>query len=566
MATAISLLLAVYAWRRRPATGSTLFALLMLSVVQWTVAYSLEVTSTDLAIKLIWAKVQYLGIVILPVAWLAFALEYTGRESWLSAGNLSLLALIPALTFLLVMTNEAHGLMWRRVVLYPTLPFPTLVREYGEWFWVFTAFSYGCFLVASVYLFTGWRSEVTWLYRGQSIALLLGLLMPWAAHALYVAGLTAVDLTPFGFSLSGLVLAIYMLQLHLFDMAPVAYRAVMDSMVNGLLVVDRQGRIVDLNTAVQDILHQPAPELLGKPIDAVHPRLGAFLHDSPDRSLEITLGPAEKQRYYEAAVSHLQDWRKKSRGHLLILHDITARKKVEQMRDDMTRAMVHDLRAPISNSWLALEMFKKDLPASPPAGDHELLELTFANMEKTLDLVNNILEVSRLESGKMPLSCRAIDLPQLIAGVLKAQASRAAKKQVQLHHDVASALPPAWADASLVERVLQNLVDNGIKFSPAGGTVSVTAVPAPAGTNAATASPCLLISVSDSGPGIPPAFKERLFEKFTTNGGHQAGSGLGLAFCKMALAAHDETIWVDSKAGQGATFHFTLAISPQKRE
>jgi signal transduction histidine kinase len=131
----------------------------------------------------------------------------------------------------------------------------------------------------------------------------------------------------------------------------------------------------------------------------------------------------------------------------------------------------------------------------------------------------------------------------------------ALEKDLELERDVAPDLPGVWVDAKLVERVLQNLVGNAVKFTPGGGVVRVTAQ-----VDAAERCPRILIAVSDTGPGISPGIRDRLFQKFVTGRQEERGSGLGLAFCKMAIEAHDERIWVESTPGEGATFFFTLPV------
>jgi 4-amino-4-deoxy-L-arabinose transferase-like glycosyltransferase len=129
---AISAALAYYAWQHRPVPGGTPFTLLMLAVAEWALTYALELGSVDSLIKVFWIKVEYVGIVSVPVAWLAFALQYTGREKWLTRRTVVLLGIVPLITLLLVFTTETHGLMWSSVVR------PEVGRQmfYGAWFWV----------------------------------------------------------------------------------------------------------------------------------------------------------------------------------------------------------------------------------------------------------------------------------------------------------------------------------------------------------------------------------------------------------------------------------------------
>jgi PAS domain S-box-containing protein len=535
----------------------------MLAMTQWALAYTLEITSTSLAAKLVWAKFQYLGLTILPVAWLIFIQEFTGQESRITRRNVLLLALIPTTTFLLAVSNELHGWIWRQTGLILTPDsFPALKVEYGFWFWVHTAFSYGCLLWASADLVRSWRRQVAGLYRWQYVALLFGLLLPWAGNALYISGLSPQDLTTFSFLISGVALVHYTLRFRLFDIAPVAHRAVVNSLADAIMVLDCQHRIADVNPAVEQIVGRPATEIIGNTLDALWPNLLAGSLEAQKEPFEVKLGSAESPHYYEITVSRLQDWRRKLRGHLLVFHDINHQKELEQMREGMTHTMVHDLRDPLSNSLFALELLKGDLSGFDSPESMQLLDLTFAHTLKTLRLVDKILDISRLKNGiEMVITRTTMSLSGLIEKVLAAQEPQALSKGLQLTYDVPETVPPAWADAGLIGRVLQNLVDNSIKFSPSGGTIRIAVKLGESNGSGPTASTRLLVSVSDEGPGIPAEIRERVFDRFVAGPNKESGSGLGLAFCRMALMAHGERIWVESEPGRGARFTFSLPVS-----
>jgi signal transduction histidine kinase len=171
-----------------------------------------------------------------------------------------------------------------------------------------------------------------------------------------------------------------------------------------------------------------------------------------------------------------------------------------------------------------------------------------------LELVNAILDIGRMESGQMPLEKSEVSLAELIAGVVESQLPLVAEKGLRLESEVPPDLPPAYADAALIERVLRNLIGNAIKFTSTGDIVRVAARADMSGEHS------IFVSVSDTGPGIPADIRELLFEKFVTGQQEERGSGLGLAFCKMAVEAHGERIWVESPPGGGTTFTFTLPL------
>lgn len=346
-----------------------------------------------------------------------------------------------------------------------------------------------------------------------------------------------------------------------FLMVPATRDAVVNSMNDGMIVLDAHNRIIDMNPSARHITHKSMIELVGKDIAQVLPALSRHISEAMTKPLDIALEHKGVNRFYELSIAPFFDGREERRGNLLILRDITERKQRENLREDLTRTMVHDLRDPISNSLFALEMLKTTLAENLVSETQQLLDLTFASTAKTLQLVDKILEIGRLESGELPLTLTSFSLYEMVDRVLTAQTPRAINKHLQLINEVPNLLPLIWADAELIERILKNLVDNSIKFTPTGGVIVVTAV---ATINDQTNEPGLLVSVTDNGPGIPTAVQPQIFEQFVTGNQIESGSGLGLAFCKMALAAHNQAIWLDSNPGQGTKFNFSLSVSPEK--
>jgi signal transduction histidine kinase len=222
----------------------------------------------------------------------------------------------------------------------------------------------------------------------------------------------------------------------------------------------------------------------------------------------------------------------------------------------MTRMMVHDLRNPVGTILTALQFLGTEAASVLSNDQRRTLTIAHNGAKRMLALVNSILDVSQLESGQMLLNRALIRLDNLIDETLRAQLPQAVAKNQSLESDLPPALPPAWADAELIGRVLQNLVGNAIKFTPAGGVIRVTARVEQDDKRK------LLVSVSDTGRGIPPEIRERLFQKFVRGRQVGRGSGLGLAFCKLAVEAHGERIGVESTPESGATFTFSLATAP----
>lgn len=563
--TAVSLTLAHYTWQRRPAMGAKRFTVLLLATAVWCFAYGLELLVPGLAGKVALTKVQYLGIVAFPIAWFTFVMAHTGRGHWFNGRTLIWLGLIPATTLLLVLTNEAHGLIWQSFGLNSSGPLTLLAVEYGPWFWVHTLYSYLLILGAYYLLIVNWRREIVSLYRWQALPLLISIMiLPWLGNLVYVFGLSPVDLTPFTFLIAGLILGQYILRFRVFDITPLAQTAILDSIDEPLLAVDENGRLIYYNEAARPLLARERSELIGQPLATIWPALANHPPDAP----RVTVTPPAQQngqaRQYEVHTAPLYDSQHRD-GQLLTLHDVTERQQLDELRDHLTHTMVHDLRAPITNTLIALEMLRTQIPDTDLHKREQLLDMTTSSAQQTLDLVNQILDVGRLEAGQLPIHPRPVDLKALISTAVTTFQPRIQRRNLTLINTVPDDLPAVFADEALLQRVIQNLLDNSIKFSPANGSVQIHATLTAVvrqGPGITIGPPKVIVTITDSGPGIPDALQDHIFDKYATAASDfNASSGLGLAFCRMALNTHNEEIWLENHPGKGATFAFSLSTA-----
>jgi len=234
------------------------------------------------------------------------------------------------------------------------------------------------------------------------------------------------------------------------------------------------------------------------------------------------------------------------------------------MREDLSNMIVHDLRSPLVAILDSYELIAEVM--SPQASSNMIgpaLQIGKRSTRKLLDLVNSLLDISRFEHGQVLLDTQFAALRPLAENALEQLAPMVSDRGLLARNEVPPDLPLVKVDEDQMTRVLINLIDNAVKFSPTGGQVVVTARP---GTNGADASAqAIVCSVRDMGPGVPPEFRDRIFERFVqVSEGleRRRGTGLGLAFCKMAIEAHGGSIWVeDAPDGKGSQFSFMLPIA-----
>ncbi|MHB0868562.1 MAG: histidine kinase N-terminal 7TM domain-containing protein [Chloroflexota bacterium] len=331
-AAAISAASALYIWRwlRVPAAGT--MGLLLLACAEWTVAYALELRSSDLASTVFWHQVMLGGVALVPTIWLLFTLRYTGHVKQLTPRNLALLCLMPLITDLSIFTNATHGLMWTEATIDTTGAFTALTLTYGPGFWAHTAYSYLLLSVAAFVLVQSLLRSRRY-YGWHARALLFAVCVPWLGNALFLSGLTpfpGVDLTGLGFNVTGLTFAWSLSRLRLVDIVSISRGAVIESMSDGLMVLDAEGHILDLNPAAKRLAGAKAAEAVGRSVEEVWSQWPARqLEQAGGAGCEMVLEAAGEQRIYDVGVSPLSDWRGRLVSRVVVLRDVTERKRAE---------------------------------------------------------------------------------------------------------------------------------------------------------------------------------------------------------------------------------------------
>jgi signal transduction histidine kinase len=348
-------------------------------------------------------------------------------------------------------------------------------------------------------------------------------------------------------------------------------RGRLDSLIqssrDGVILIGMDRQILVVNEMALEFFN-----LTGSPQDWVNQPLRKALSIVYDNAPHVVEATVEEMRRIEQGDepagsgeyevnSHIIHWLnlpvisgKTAIGRLLVLRDVTQGRLLERMRDDLTHTMVHDLRNPLTSMSLSLEILASHIENAIDPKVEEILGYARISTERMLAMVNAILDISRLESGRMPLNLELISMPEMVSTLLRTQSPLAEEKSIEIQSNIASDAN-AWADKNLVERVLQNLVGNALKFTLEGGIIQIVVQERETDKGWR-----LHASVKDSGSGIPSEIKERLFQKFITGSQTQRGSGLGLAFCRMAVEAHGKRIWVESSSSEGTTFTFTLPL------
>jgi len=329
----VEIILIVYAWRRRSATGAIAYMLLISASTIYTVGYALELSSFTLSAMLLWIKIEYLGISTVTAFWLILVIQYSGHDKWLTRTNLMLLFLIPAITLILNYTNQFHHLYYRSVGIVTDGPFPRVDITPGPWYWIQTAFIQVTILFGVV-LLTQKLTNTASIYRRQIIILLIGASAPWLAYLLYLFKLTPLahlDPTPFALWVTCLFSAWGLYGYRLFDIVPVARDHVIENMKDGVIVFDNQCRLVDCNQSASLIFGWKEPPLGKNLVETFvkFPGLAALCSDEILHTIEFPNPTAGETRLFEGNVSILKDKHNRNIGRILLIHDISERKQIE---------------------------------------------------------------------------------------------------------------------------------------------------------------------------------------------------------------------------------------------
>jgi diguanylate cyclase (GGDEF)-like protein len=339
LSAVISAGISVFSFKRASKPGAIAFGFLSLFETVWTVGYVLQTISPSLSDKIFWNNVQFLGAVASPVAFFIFCFTFTRQTIGIYPLIWRSLAFIASALLLLIWTDGYHSLFRGAVGIEPGAPFSTLVFSDGPLFVLYPIIAYPLLILGAYTVMVNYLTSPR-VYRLQIATVMVGILIPWIATLvtwLKLVNVNLHDLTPLTFGISNLVVAWALFRFGLFDLIPVAYNTLVDQMKDGVIVLDHDWRILDMNAASQEILNINLVQALGKQIPTEHP-LAHILFECTGKSTypsKVAFTVDDDERYYEMHVTMLLDNRKAVYGRLVLLHDITDWKRAEKKLEIM---------------------------------------------------------------------------------------------------------------------------------------------------------------------------------------------------------------------------------------
>ena len=500
---------ALMAWRERPEPGAVPLTVMLIGGSIWSALFVFELQAPTVSEKLFWSNLQWIGVVLVPVGWLCFALEYSGHDRYVTVRSIGALAIIPAITVGLALTEGRHQLLYVDFSVVRAGGLTLLHRVGGPWYWVITAYTYVLGALGAIPLL-----ELVWNdakpFRGQSAAILIGILAPGGINALFLVGAVPVkgfDPTPIGFAISGVAYLGALRRFRLFGRSPApaqgAHRFTFERMHEGAIVVDSHDYIVDANENVSQVLGIEFPEALGRAAADVIPNYEALpAEGQADEYLTIDRdGPPG---FYDVNVTQITDYHDRTVGKIITFHNIEQHLRQQQRLEVFNRVLRHNIRTETNLIFGNLEEAEfDDEPAIERAKSHaERIE----NLSEQARTIADIFAREDDESTALPLEGIIDDS---VSSVLEDHpAIDIQRKRDAESIQVSSVLQP------VIRNVIENAAEHNSKENPRiriecyrnGGIVEIV--------------------VEDNGPGIDEYEREVLERGRETQLQH--GSGLGL--------------------------------------
>jgi PAS domain S-box-containing protein len=563
---------------RRPAPGVVPLMLFLFSGAIWTLLGAFEAGAIELSVKIICTKIMYTGVVSTGIFWLAFTLDYTGSTWWKQPRNLMLLSIIPLITLILAWTNEYHGWQWSRIFLVSTPLGVNSVWEHGPWYLVNPIYQYSLYALG-IFVFCRFGLRHTQIFRKQVIVMLLATLLPVIGSILYVAGLKMAggyDLTPLFISAAAFIYSFTVFRTQFFQMLPIAYKALVNSIPDGVLILDPRSNVIEMNPAAEKIMGENSPSIKGKSLSSIWPEMDLVLAASKDFAhTELMMDDREaahhhgEARYLDISAVTLLDHRQKYTGTLVLFRDISEIKKAQRRievlydkehtlrgsleeeinkRSQYSRAIVHELRTPLTSIIASSDMLGDQLKDPMQKRLLQNIRRSSVNLEQR---VNELFELAKGEIGLLKIEPAVFDMQRLIEEIAAEMEPIVAFKGIKLRTEVSAEELPVMGDRSRLKQVILNLTGNAVKFTDKGEIVIKT-VPYNADY--------LVVKVEDTGCGMERAGLENLFDPYRRKNreGGRSGLGIGLALSKIFVELHQGKIWAESTPGKGTAVSFTV--------
>ncbi|MDY0387614.1 MAG: histidine kinase N-terminal 7TM domain-containing protein [Methanolobus sp.] len=573
-------ILLYYIEKYKATPGAKYCAFLLVSIAFYSFFYALEISSTEIDTFLFFYKLEYIGISIIPLFFMLFAIIYSGNKDRLSKPLLAVFLSIPVITILLVFTSEYHSLFHKNYYINYDGLFPVFAYEPGMWYWVYFSYAILCIIISLVFLF-GMLQGTLPFFRKQIIIVIVGSSLPVLTLLIHLFGLApwGIDPAPFSLTLSAIIIYIGFTRYKLFNLVPLARGLLFDNLLDSVIVFDNEQRVVDYNSSAMKNQYIKTKDVGTHISQLPEPWCNILKRDddSSKRSvIEIKEKIAGSTFWFNITFLPLYDHYGGTIGKMVVINNITERKNAEEeLLKAINKANYMASKAEMANvaksAFLANMSHELRTPLNSIIGFSDMLiEKKVGNLNKKqtkyvsnvsnsgkhlLNVINDILDISKIEAGKMELFDDNASIDELVDEVLMSCSPLALNKKIELILNNDCDTKTIKADKVRLKQILYNLVSNAIKFTYDGGKVTL---------NIKSINENIRFEIIDTGKGISKEDQDKLFTVFgqldTANDRTYEGIGLGLAIVKKLVEMHKGTVWVESELGKGSTFIFELPI------
>ena len=581
LAAAVTLTCGILLWRSGSPRGRYA-GLLLFNLSLWMLGYAVELTVMRLAVTIFAQYLQFAAGAFISICWIAFVTTYSGLGHWLRTEVLLPLGIPSLVTIVLLATNRYHQFVVSGLSLNPSGPFVTLNRTWGPWYYFIFAYTYLLLLIGTAILLRIYmranRDE-----KHKTGLLLIGILFAWSGSILDAVGwkpLYGLDFTPIGFLATGLIITWNTIYHRLGNIIPISYDAAVNNMSDAVLVADPGGRILSANAAAQRIVQYPGRTLLGQNLEQLLPSSTSTADAPADGRLqneETLLRIPEQHKTYSVRRSWVYN-RRQPVSQILVLRDISERIRAEQdlreakvvaeeanqAKSEFLANMSHELRTPLHHIIGFTELVANQQAGELNSTQAEYLQDVLDSARNLLELINDIVEITKIETGMLEVQSQNAHLPEILEATLTLLREKAIQHGISVSLEPGKLPDGVLLDVRKFRQALFNIVSKAVALTPDGGQIRLQAHATPRTDDRNV---LLEIRVNCRDVHIPKQDLEGIFNPFEqvkSDSDHiDMARGSGLALAKRLVELLGGRIGAESHQTVGGTT-FVLAIPVSK--
>ncbi len=566
--------LVIILWEYRRRLSVRFLISLELCVAVWSISYAGEFVTNDVDHKIFWSQLSYLGIAFIPVYYFFFTTSFSQKKKIINIKYFTLSHILPIATIILVFTNGSHHLVWEKITFTPETNI--IHYKYGWWFWIFYTYTF-IFIVSGLYNLFSAVHTFTSYYKYQIAILLIGSSIPILANVIYVSKFNpykGFDWTTISFVISGLLITLGIYKYQIFELVPLAKKKLIDTMGDGVIVVNEKGLVEDLNPASTKIFGIQKKKALNTSIEEVlkkHGRIINLLNTNEEKNLDYEINVNGHTLFYKIRISPILGRNHMISGKLIVINDVTTIREAElklkhsnqqlikEIRknekliedlDSFAHSVAHDLKNTLGSIYSSSEVITDSIEDNNMELTKEIAELLREMSFKAVQVTNEMLKVAT--AGHQDVEKVPVQMDLIISQSLKQL------DDIIKEYNASIELPVLWNSslgyAPWLEEVWVNYISNAIKY---GGTPPIII----AGSDKLPRNR-VKYWIRDNGNGIKPEDQVKLFQKHTRLNPEKAlGYGLGLSIVKRIIEKLGGSVGIESSGipGEGAEFYFILS-------